>query len=69
MCGYTFTREKVEFQLGRALARIPLNVGIKPSTLQDVKAGGALCKVRCSTLLRALADLFVECVVGPFLGH
>lgn len=38
-CGYIFTREEVEYQLGRAQARVPLNAGIEPSMLQDVKAG------------------------------
>jgi 2-dehydropantoate 2-reductase len=37
--GYTFTREEVEYQLGRAQARVPLNAGIEPSMLQDVEAG------------------------------
>jgi 2-dehydropantoate 2-reductase len=37
--GYTITREEVEYQLGRAQARIPKNAGIEPSMLQDVQAG------------------------------
>ncbi|KAF1945853.1 2-dehydropantoate 2-reductase [Clathrospora elynae] len=36
--GHTITREEVEFQLGRAQARIPKNAGIEPSMLQDVQA-------------------------------
>ena len=35
--GYTFTREEVDRQLGKAKARIPLNAGIEPSMLQDVQ--------------------------------
>ncbi|KAF1848663.1 2-dehydropantoate 2-reductase [Cucurbitaria berberidis CBS 394.84] len=37
--GYNITREEVEYQLGRAQARIPKNAGIEPSMLQDVQAG------------------------------
>ncbi|KAJ4374964.1 hypothetical protein N0V83_002043 [Neocucurbitaria cava] len=37
--GYTITRDEVEYQLGRAQARIPTNAGIEPSMLQDVQAG------------------------------
>lgn len=37
--GYTITREQVDFQLGRATARIPINAGIEPSMLQDVQSG------------------------------
>ncbi|KAF2260784.1 2-dehydropantoate 2-reductase [Lojkania enalia] len=37
--GYVFSREQVEFQLDRAKARIPINAGIEPSMLQDVKEG------------------------------
>jgi 2-dehydropantoate 2-reductase len=37
--GYTIKREDVDFQLGRALARIPTNSGIEPSMLQDVQTG------------------------------
>jgi 2-dehydropantoate 2-reductase len=36
--GYTITKEEVEFQLGRAQARIPIKAGIEPSMLQDVQA-------------------------------
>ncbi|KAH7378287.1 2-dehydropantoate 2-reductase [Pyrenochaeta sp. MPI-SDFR-AT-0127] len=37
--GYTITREEVDYQLGRAKARIPTNAGIEPSMLQDVQSG------------------------------
>jgi 2-dehydropantoate 2-reductase len=37
--GYTIRKEEVEFQLGRAQARIPMKAGIEPSMLQDVQAG------------------------------
>jgi 2-dehydropantoate 2-reductase len=37
--GYTITKEEVDFQLGRAHARIPKNAGIEPSMLQDVQSG------------------------------
>ncbi|KAH7081627.1 ketopantoate reductase PanE/ApbA C terminal-domain-containing protein [Paraphoma chrysanthemicola] len=37
--GYMLTKEEVEFQLGRAQARIPIKAGIEPSMLQDVQAG------------------------------
>ncbi|CAO2653932.1 Nn.00g106650.m01.CDS01 [Neocucurbitaria sp. VM-36] len=37
--GYTITKDEVEYQLGRAQARIPINAGIEPSMLQDVQAG------------------------------
>ncbi|KAH8724424.1 2-dehydropantoate 2-reductase [Phaeosphaeriaceae sp. PMI808] len=36
--GHSITTEKVEFQLNRAQARIPINAGIEPSMLQDVQA-------------------------------
>jgi len=36
--GCTMTKEEVEYQLGRAQARIPINAGIEPSMLQDVQA-------------------------------
>ena len=29
----------MEFQLGRAKARVPQNIGVEPSMLQDVRAG------------------------------
>lgn len=35
--GYHITTEKVDFELGRATARIPIHAGIEPSMLQDVK--------------------------------
>ncbi|KAF2124174.1 2-dehydropantoate 2-reductase [Dothidotthia symphoricarpi CBS 119687] len=35
--GYTVPREEVDFQLGRAHARIPIGAGIKPSMLQDIE--------------------------------
>lgn len=38
-CGYEITKEEVEYQLGRAQARIPLDAGIEPSMLQDVQSG------------------------------
>jgi 2-dehydropantoate 2-reductase len=34
--GHDITLEKVQFELGRAKARIPINAGIEPSMLQDV---------------------------------
>lgn len=37
--GYVITREEVDYQLGRALARVPKNAGIEPSMLQDALAG------------------------------
>jgi 2-dehydropantoate 2-reductase len=37
--GCSMTQEEVEFQLGRAQARIPLKAGIEPSMLQDVQMG------------------------------
>jgi 2-dehydropantoate 2-reductase len=37
--GYTFTREEVDYQLGKAKARVPINAGIEPSMLQDVQSG------------------------------
>jgi 2-dehydropantoate 2-reductase len=37
--GYPITKEEVEYQLGRALSRIPKNAGIEPSMLQDVQSG------------------------------
>lgn len=37
--GYNITKEKVEFELSRAKARIPKHAGIEPSMLQDVQAG------------------------------
>jgi 2-dehydropantoate 2-reductase len=37
--GYTMTKEEVEYQLGRAQARIPIKAGIEPSMLQDVQSG------------------------------
>jgi 2-dehydropantoate 2-reductase len=37
--GYNITKDKVEFELGRAKARIPIHAGIEPSMLQDVQAG------------------------------
>ena len=37
--GYDITKEKVEFELGRAKARIPKKAGIEPSMLQDVQTG------------------------------
>jgi 2-dehydropantoate 2-reductase len=37
--GYTFTREEVDRQLGKAKARVPLDAGIEPSMLQDVQTG------------------------------
>jgi 2-dehydropantoate 2-reductase len=37
--GYAITREEVQYQLGRAQARIPINAGIEPSMLQDVQSG------------------------------
>jgi 2-dehydropantoate 2-reductase len=37
--GYQITKEEVDFQLGRAQARIPKNAGIEPSMLQDVQSG------------------------------
>lgn len=37
--GHEISREEVEYQLGRAQARIPINAGIEPSMLQDVQAG------------------------------
>lgn len=35
--GYNITEEKVEFELGRAKARVPIHAGIEPSMLQDVQ--------------------------------
>jgi 2-dehydropantoate 2-reductase len=37
--GYNITTEKVDFELSRAKARIPIKAGIEPSMLQDVQAG------------------------------
>lgn len=37
--GYNITKERVEFELGRAKARIPKHAGIEPSMLQDVQTG------------------------------
>lgn len=37
--GYNITEEKVQFELGRAKARIPIHAGIEPSMLQDVQSG------------------------------
>ncbi len=37
--GYDITAEKVEFELGRAKARIPIDAGVEPSMLQDVQTG------------------------------
>lgn len=37
--GYNITTEKVEFELGRAKARVPIHAGIEPSMLQDVQTG------------------------------
>lgn len=37
--GYDITTEKVQFELGRAKARIPIGAGIEPSMLQDVQTG------------------------------
>jgi 2-dehydropantoate 2-reductase len=37
--GYSFTREEVDRQLGKAKARVPLDAGIEPSMLQDVQTG------------------------------
>jgi 2-dehydropantoate 2-reductase len=37
--GYIITKEEVEYQLGRAQARISSNAGIEPSMLQDVQGG------------------------------
>ncbi|OAL51818.1 2-dehydropantoate 2-reductase [Pyrenochaeta sp. DS3sAY3a] len=37
--GYAISCEKVEYQLGRAQARVPLGAGIEPSMLQDVQQG------------------------------
>ncbi|KAF2023927.1 2-dehydropantoate 2-reductase [Setomelanomma holmii] len=37
--GYKISKEQVEFQLGRAQARIPTQAGIEPSMLQDVQTG------------------------------
>ncbi|KAL1609563.1 hypothetical protein SLS59_001069 [Nothophoma quercina] len=37
--GYNITPEKVQFELGRAKARIPVHAGIEPSMLQDVQTG------------------------------
>lgn len=37
--GYDITKEKVQFELGRATARIPIHAGIEPSMLQDVQNG------------------------------
>lgn len=35
--GYNITTEKVQFELGRAKARVPIHTGIEPSMLQDVQ--------------------------------
>jgi 2-dehydropantoate 2-reductase len=37
--GHFISREEVEYQLGRAKARIPIKAGIEPSMLQDVREG------------------------------
>ncbi|KAF3010859.1 hypothetical protein E8E13_009095 [Curvularia kusanoi] len=37
--GYEITKEKVDFELGRAKARVPIDAGIEPSMLQDVQTG------------------------------
>lgn len=37
--GHTIPREKVEYQLNRAKARISTNTGVEPSMLQDARAG------------------------------
>lgn len=37
--GYNITTENVQFELGRAKARIPTRAGIEPSMLQDVQTG------------------------------
>jgi 2-dehydropantoate 2-reductase len=37
--GYTILPEEVEYQLGRAQARVPKKAGIEPSMLQDAQAG------------------------------
>ncbi|KAF2631390.1 2-dehydropantoate 2-reductase [Macroventuria anomochaeta] len=37
--GYNITMEKVQFELSRAKARIPIHAGIEPSMLQDVQTG------------------------------
>jgi len=37
--GHEISRDQVNVQLGRALARIPKNAGIEPSMLQDIQEG------------------------------
>ena len=37
--GYNITMEKLQFELGRAKARVPIHAGIEPSMLQDVQTG------------------------------
>lgn len=37
--GHSITKEEVEYQLGRAQARVPIAAGIEPSMLQDVQSG------------------------------
>jgi 2-dehydropantoate 2-reductase len=38
-CGHPLSPELVDYQLGRATARIATNTGVEPSMLQDVKDG------------------------------
>lgn len=38
-CGHPISHELVDWQLGRATARIPINKGVEPSMLQDAKDG------------------------------
>lgn len=61
--GYVISREKVEYQLGRAQARVPLAAGIEPSMLQDVQQGRRIeVEAIVGNVVRLATEKGVPCV-------
>ena len=60
--GHDITKEQVDFQLGRAEARIPINNAVEPSMLQDVKEGRRMeVEAIVGNTLKLAKDKEVEC--------
>ncbi|PSN67580.1 2-dehydropantoate 2-reductase [Corynespora cassiicola Philippines] len=60
--GHDITKEQVDFQLGRAEARIPTNNAVEPSMLQDVKEGRRMeVEAILGNTLKLAKEKEVEC--------